>query len=59
MEPKADPHREGKDVKLDIEEANSVWWNEPADEDPENPMAWSNKRKWGIIAMLSLLSFLT
>ncbi|KAL2208267.1 MFS general substrate transporter [Sarocladium strictum] len=37
----------------------SVWWTEPEDKDPENPMNWSNGRKWGIISILSILTFLT
>jgi hypothetical protein len=37
----------------------SVWWNEPEDKDPENPLNWPNGRKWGIIGILSLLTFLT
>lgn len=36
----------------------SVFWEEPANQDPENPMNWSDGRKWGIIGILSLLSFL-
>ena len=39
--------------------AFSVWWDEPADEDLENPMSWSSRRKWGIIGILSFLTFLT
>ncbi|CZR36289.1 uncharacterized protein FPRO_03451 [Fusarium proliferatum ET1] len=41
------------------DDAYSVWWEEPADRDPENPMSWSNGRKWGMIATISFLSFLT
>lgn len=36
-----------------------VFWNEPADQDPENPMSWSMGRKWGIIATISFITFLT
>ncbi|KAH8885000.1 MFS general substrate transporter [Thozetella sp. PMI_491] len=35
-----------------------VSWEEPAENDPENPMAWSTGRKWGIIGTLGFLSFL-
>ncbi|KAI7773785.1 hypothetical protein LA080_009881 [Diaporthe eres] len=35
-----------------------VWWNEPADQDPENPMNWSSRRKWFNIATISVISFL-
>jgi hypothetical protein len=43
----------------DNQDAYSVGWNEPADQDPENPMAWPEGRKWGIITTISFLSFLT
>lgn len=36
-----------------------VWWQEPANEDPENPMNWSGRHKWSIISMLSFITFLT
>lgn len=35
-----------------------VWWDEPADQDPENPMNWSSKRKWSNILSISVISFL-
>lgn len=35
-----------------------VWWNEPADQDPENPMNWSSKKKWFNIITISVISFL-
>lgn len=35
-----------------------VWWNEPADQDPENPMNWSSRRKWFNIITISVISFL-
>ncbi|KAF2456728.1 membrane transporter [Lineolata rhizophorae] len=38
---------------------NVVWWDEPADRDPHNPMNWSARRKWGTIAILSMLTFTT
>lgn len=37
----------------------AVTWDEPAGQDPENPMSWSVARKWSIISLLSFLSFLT
>jgi hypothetical protein len=36
-----------------------VWWDEPANQDPENPMNWSMSRKWVSIAVLSAITFLT
>lgn len=60
MEPPVDPERAGTDNKnVALVEDYSVWWNEPADQDPENPMSWAKGRKWGIIAIISFLSFLT
>lgn len=35
-----------------------VWWNEPADQDPENPLNWSSKKKWLNIMTISVISFL-
>lgn len=35
-----------------------VWWNEPADEDPENPLNWSSKKKWLNILTIAVISFL-
>ncbi|KAH8658203.1 major facilitator superfamily domain-containing protein [Xylariales sp. PMI_506] len=35
-----------------------VWWEEPEDRDPENPMNWSSARKWTNIIVISLISFL-
>ncbi|KAK5633981.1 hypothetical protein RRF57_009695 [Xylaria bambusicola] len=34
-----------------------VWWD--SDDDPANPMNWPATRKWGNVALLSFLSFLT
>ena len=36
-----------------------VFWEEPASEDPANPMNWSSGRKWTIIGMVSFITFLT
>lgn len=36
-----------------------VFWKEPVNEDPENPMNWSGRRKWTIIGMVSFITFLT
>lgn len=36
-----------------------VWWNEPAEQDPENPMNWTNKKKWSNIGVMSAITFLT
>ncbi|TVY81423.1 Efflux pump radE [Lachnellula suecica] len=36
-----------------------VFWDEPTDQDPNNPLNWSFRRKWSIISVLALLSLLT
>lgn len=36
-----------------------VFWDEPADQDPTNPLNWGTTRKWLIIAMVSFTTFLT
>lgn len=36
-----------------------VFWDEPADQDPKNPMNWSVVRKWSIVSMVSFITFLT
>lgn len=36
-----------------------VWWEDPADQDPENPMNWTNTRKIITIITISFVTFLT
>src|SRR5215469_8908743 len=38
---------------------NVVWWDEPVDQDPDNPMNWGAGRKWGTIAILAFITFIT
>jgi multidrug resistance protein len=38
---------------------NEVWWDEPADRDPQNPMNWPSWKKWSQIAVLSYITFIT
>lgn len=35
-----------------------VWWDEPEDQNQENPMNWSSSRKWVNIIVISVISFL-
>ena len=35
-----------------------VWWDEPVDQDPENPMNWSSTKKWLNILSISIVGFL-
>jgi hypothetical protein len=52
------PQQEG-DAQDPSQEQNQVWWDEPADQDPANPMNWPAWRKWSNIAILSFITFLT
>lgn len=36
-----------------------VWWNEPADQDPDNPMNWSPVHKASIVGLVAFVAFLT
>lgn len=36
-----------------------VYWDEPVDQDPANPMNWRSARKTAIIVTVSFLTFLT
>ena len=35
-----------------------VWWDEPENQNPENPMNWSSAKKWVNILVISVISFL-
>ena len=50
----------GDGVKT-VEKASEfdVWWNEPADQDLENPVNWTTKKKWSNIGIMSCITFLT
>jgi multidrug resistance protein len=43
----------------DDADPNEVWWDEPADRDPQNPMNWPSWKKWSQIAVLSYITFIT
>lgn len=46
------------DSKLETEvDPNIVDWDRPGD--PENPLNWSNSRKWAAISLISIVTFLT
>jgi multidrug resistance protein len=52
----------GGSIKEDDDAAadpNEVWWDEPADRDPANPMNWPAWKKWSQIAVLSYITFIT
>lgn len=39
------------------QDENTVWWD--GDDDPANPMNWSEKKKWANIAVMAMITFLT
>lgn len=39
------------------EDANLVWWD--GEDDPENPMNWSTKKKWSNLGLMSCVTFIT
>lgn len=43
----------------DAEDELDVFWDEPADQDPANPMNWSLRRRWTIVGAVSFITFLT
>ncbi|KAJ5553408.1 hypothetical protein N7494_002786 [Penicillium frequentans] len=43
----------------EAEEALDVFWDEPVDQDPANPMNWSLARRWTIVGAVSFITFLT
>lgn len=47
--------REDRQIEVDLD----VYWDEPIDQDPANPMNWSSTRKWIIVATVSFITFLT
>ncbi|KAL9091713.1 MAG: hypothetical protein Q9165_004789 [Trypethelium subeluteriae] len=53
----ASPLRNGEYAKT--QDKNVVWWEEPADQDPANPLNWSAKKKWANIAILSGITLVT
>ncbi|KAJ9271554.1 hypothetical protein DTO212C5_2346 [Paecilomyces variotii] len=40
-----------------LQDENTVWWD--GDDDPANPMNWSEKKKWANIAVMAMITFLT
>ena len=50
---------EAQTVEVSQLDENVVWWDEPEDQDPDNPMNWGAGRKWGTIAILGFITFIT
>jgi hypothetical protein len=61
----SDEHKELRSTEESAHERNGaitpilVGWEEPEDQDPASPLNWSATWKWGNIAQLSALTFLT
>jgi len=47
------------DDTVDASDPNTVWWNEPADQDPQNPLNWTFKKKWTNLFVVSWLTLVT
>jgi hypothetical protein len=47
----------GSEARDEQEDPYVVWWDGP--DDPTNPMNWSMKKKWGTIAVVSGITFLS
>ncbi|KAL6825362.1 cycloheximide resistance protein [Trichoderma camerunense] len=49
-----------KNVNQQVESCTSlsVWWDEPEEQDPENPVNWPATKKWANILTISIMSFL-
>ncbi|KAI9693735.1 MAG: hypothetical protein M1822_003006 [Bathelium mastoideum] len=43
----------------EVHDENIVWWDEPTNQDPTNPLNWSTRRKFGNIAILSGITLVT
>ncbi|KAF2707434.1 MFS general substrate transporter [Pleomassaria siparia CBS 279.74] len=54
QEDNEDVHVEGRGEEND---ANVVWWDGP--DDPENPLNWGYKKKWGTVILVAAITFLT
>ena len=46
----------GLDEKAE-HDPNIVWWD--GDDDPQNPMNWTQKKKYGHVAIISAITFVT
>jgi hypothetical protein len=47
---------EANDEKTDVDR-DCIGWE--GDDDPENPKNWPESRKWGMVVLLSFVTFLT
>lgn len=44
---------------MEAEEELEVFWDEPINQDPTNPMNWTLVRRWTIVGAVSFITFLT
>jgi multidrug resistance protein len=51
--------RESASSSTHEKDPNEVWWDEPEDQDQQNPMNWPSWKKWSQIAVLSYITFIT
>jgi hypothetical protein len=55
----SEKEKEAEAVEVQPPDQNTVWWDEPEDQDPANPMNWSETAKWGNVAILSFNTLIT
>lgn len=58
LDPKHEGNAYGDSSENEPRSEFIVWWNEPHDQDPANPMNWSSTKKWMNIGLISVISFL-
>lgn len=51
--------KEDNEQNAGVDAGLVVFWDEPADQDAANPLNWSARRRWSIVAMVSFITFLT
>lgn len=58
-EDRDDSNADEKATEAEPRSEFDVFWDEPADQDPANPMNWSTSQKWTMMATVSFVTFLT
>src|SRR5262249_12339053 len=58
-QPDGEKDIEAQATEVTQRDENVVWWDEPVEQDPDNPMNWGAGRKWGTIAILAFITFIT
>jgi hypothetical protein len=48
---------EAEEEQLEDNDPDIIWWDGP--DDPQNPLNWPFKKKWGTVILVSAITFLT